>query len=150
MLARFVQRQCTSSLTKTIPRVFSTSPTVVGAQSSEKFYLRHQEESQHVSASKWKLYRVASVGLLGGLTACFLCPGNAIVDFATVTLLVHHNYAGLNAVIADYCPLFFPDGITAALKNFWLLISILTLALLYGFNYNNVGFSKTLVALFKL
>lgn len=151
MLARLTQTSfATHGIARTIPKVFSTCSTVNGVQSGDKFFLRHQLESKHVSGSKWKLYRVASVGLLGGLAACFICPGNALVDFATVTLLVHHNYAGLNAVIADYCPLFFSDGITTAVKNLWFVISVITLALLYGFNYRDVGFSKTLVALFKL
>lgn len=129
---------------------FSTTSAVVSSQQSEKFYLRHQKESKHVSGTKWKIYRIASVGLLGGLTACFLCPGNALVDYTTVALLVHHNYAGLNSVLADYMPLAFPDSVTKLTMNLWLIVSIITLALLFSFNYNNVGFSKSLVAFFKL
>ena len=44
------------------------------------------------SNSNWLTYRVASVGLLGCLTACFFFPGNMALDFATVTLLMHHNH----------------------------------------------------------
>nr|XP_039249258.1 uncharacterized protein LOC120326963 [Styela clava] len=154
MLLRLITEGHKSSqlpaIAKTLLRPFSTTPTAISAQSSDKFYLRHQLESKHVSSSKWKMYRIASVGLLGGLTTCFLCPGNPMVDFATVTLLVHHNYAGLNSVFADYLPLLIRDSWVKLVMVSWLLMSIFTLALLYSFNYNNVGFSKVLVSIFKL
>ncbi|CAK8694684.1 succinate dehydrogenase [ubiquinone] cytochrome b small subunit, mitochondrial-like [Clavelina lepadiformis] len=129
---------------------FSTSSQCISQSSEREFLLRHQVSSEKKTNKNWVIYRVASLGLLGGMVGCFLAPGNAVIDFATVTLLVHHNYFGLKSVIADYAPLVFKDWFTSMLYFTWLLISIVTLGLLYSFNYNNIGFSKALTNFFKL
>jgi len=121
-----------------------------GMSGPESYELRHQVESERQSAGKWKTYRMLSVGLLGSCVGCFVMPGNPIVDFVTVTLLVHHNHFGINSVIADYAPLFLPKFAVNLLGYIWLSISIVTLVLLLSFNYNGAGFSNSVSGFFKL
>ena len=59
-------------------------------------------------------------------------------------------FRGLKSVISDYAPLFFKPGVVNTFMFVWMVISIVTLALLYNFNYNNIGFSKALVNFFHL
>jgi len=121
-----------------------------GMSGPESYALRHQTESQKKSAGKWKTYRMLSVGLLGSCVGCFAFPGNPLIDFVTVTLLVHHNHFGINSVIADYAPLFLPKFGVNLLGGIWLSISIITLILLLSFNYNGAGFSNSVSGFFKL
>jgi len=94
--------------------------------------------------------RVGSVGSLVALAGCFIVPGNALVDFATVTLLAHHTWTGVDHVFADYLPLFTKPWFVSMVKTFWFILSLLSLGLLYSFNYNGAGFSNALVGFFKL
>jgi len=117
---------------------------------ADSYELRHQVESTHESSSKWKSYRILSMGLLGGCIGSLAFPGNALIDFATVTLLVHHNHFGIKSIIADYAPLFLNKWFIEIIYGTWLLISIVTLALLYSFNYNGAGFSRSVSGFLKL
>lgn len=121
-----------------------------GMSGPETYELRHHVESEKQYSRKWKTYRILSVGLLGSCVGCFVMPGNPIVDFVTVTLLVHHNHFGINSVIADYAPLFLPKFGVKLLGYIWISISIVTLALLLSFNYNGAGFSNSVSGFFKL
>uniref|UniRef100_A0A6F9DS24 Succinate dehydrogenase [ubiquinone] cytochrome b small subunit n=1 Tax=Phallusia mammillata TaxID=59560 RepID=A0A6F9DS24_9ASCI len=129
---------------------FSTSNKCVSMSSEESFNLRHQLSSEKKTNKGWYTYRLASVGVLGACASCFIIPGNPIVDFAAVTLIVHHNHAGIKSVIADYAPLVFKDWIVQILYMIWLAVSVATLGLLYAFNYNNIGFSQSVVNFLKL
>uniref|UniRef100_H2YQV3 Succinate dehydrogenase [ubiquinone] cytochrome b small subunit n=1 Tax=Ciona savignyi TaxID=51511 RepID=H2YQV3_CIOSA len=144
------QIQCVSLCLKQPCVTFNTSTSCNEISSQESFDLRHQVSSLKKSNTNWVAYRVGSVGLLAAVAGCFICPGNSVVDYATVTLLVHHNYFGLKSVLADYMPLFFKDGFTNLVVVMWLITSIITLGLLYAFNYNNIGFSKAVNNFFKL
>ncbi|XP_002128308.4 succinate dehydrogenase [ubiquinone] cytochrome b small subunit, mitochondrial [Ciona intestinalis] len=131
-------------------QTINTSSAHNEISSQESFELRHQVSSMKKNNTNWVMYRAGSVGLLAAVAGCFICPGNVIVDFTTVTLIVHHNYFGIKSVLADYMPLFFKDGLTNIVMIAWLIISIVTLGLLYAFNYNNIGFSKAVNNFFKL
>ena len=121
-----------------------------GMSGPESYALRHQTESERQSAGKWKTYRMLSVGLLGSCVGCLAFPGNPMLDFVTVTLLVHHNHFGINSVIADYAPLILPQFGVNLLGSIWLTISIVTLILLLSFNYNGAGFSNSVSGFFKM
>ena len=134
----------------TSTRLFENKSLSGGMSKPESYELRHQVESEKQYSSKWKTYRILSVGLLGSCVGCFVMPGNPVVDFFTVTLLVHHNHFGINSVIADYAPLFLSKFGVNLLRYIWLSISIVTLALLLSFNYNGAGFSNSVSGFFKL
>jgi len=116
----------------------------------ESYELRHQILSEKNANFKWKTYRILSVGLLAGMAGCLVVPGNPLVDFATVTILVHHNHFGIRSVIADYAPLFFSNWFVNVIYMVWLAISVATLALLLSFNYNGAGFSRSVSGFLKL
>jgi len=131
-------------------RLLSTTPSMKKISSEESFILRHQAASDKSANRDWFLLRAASVGMLTSIAGCFILPGNAVVDFVTVTLLAHHTYVGISHIIGDYVPLFTKPWFAQMVKQFWFVFALISLGLMYNFNYNGAGFSNALVGFFKL
>lgn len=130
-------------------RVSTTAP-MMKTSGAESFMLRHQEESSKTSNRDWIVLRVGSVGLLASLAGSFIVPGNAVIDFVAVSLLAHHTWTGIDHILGDYLPLFTKPWFVSMAKYAWFIISLISLGLMYSFNYNGAGFSNALYGFFKL
>lgn len=87
--------------------------------------------------------------MVGVVPMAFLTP-NSYLDYALALSLVTHVHWGLEAIVVDYVrPKIFGPVIPKLAIGLTYLLSILTLAGLYYFNYNDVGLAQAIMMFLK-
>lgn len=87
----------------------------------------------------WNAERLLSAALIAVIPASFYIP-SPVMNYALALSLVVHTHWGLEAIVVDYIrPSVFGATIPKVALGSLYLLSILTLAGLFYFNYSDVG-----------
>ncbi|GAB1607398.1 succinate dehydrogenase [ubiquinone] cytochrome b small subunit, mitochondrial-like [Argonauta hians] len=97
-----------------------------------------------LASTHWKLERIVAISLLGTLPAALISP-NGVTDFLVATSFLLHSHWGIEAILQDYVMKYIPW-----IKKAWLCVSIVAMAGLLHFNYNDIGVSRALLLLWSI
>ncbi|XP_036370310.1 succinate dehydrogenase [ubiquinone] cytochrome b small subunit, mitochondrial isoform X1 [Octopus sinensis] len=105
-----------------------------------------EKKGKHMmlASTHWKLERIVAISLLGTLPAAIISP-NSVTDFLLVTSFLLHSHWGIDSILQDYVAKYIPW-----IQKVWLLVSILAMAGLLHFNYNDIGASRALLLLWSI
>jgi len=97
-----------------------------------------------LASTHWKLERIVAISLLGIIPGALMAPG-PVMDFLLATSFLVHSHWGLDAVLQDYFAKFIPW-----IQKVGLLVSIVAMAGLLHFNYNDIGVSRAVLLLWRI
>jgi succinate dehydrogenase (ubiquinone) membrane anchor subunit len=120
---------------------------VASGTATQPVSLRHPTANMAVftSSDHWKVERVVAVAMLAIIPGSFVYD-SALMNYLLAATMAIHAHWGMDAALIDYCP-------RKALP-FANLIRYLMTAIAFGglcyFNYNDMGLTKALKALWAL
>lgn len=126
----------------------NSSGRIVDDQKSSVFAATTGQSSNYCTAAPaakedhskiWNFERILSAGLVGVMPLSFMINSPAM-DYLLAVSMVLHIHWGLEAVVVDYIrPMVFGSVIPRVSLYALYLVSILSLAGLFYFNYTDVG-----------
>merc|ERR1712142_608849 len=97
-----------------------------------------------LASTHWKLERIVAISLLGTIPGALIAPG-PVMDFLLATSFLLHSHWGIDAILQDYFAKFIPW-----IQKVGLGISVVAMAGLIHFNYNDIGVSRALLLLWSI
>ena len=146
-LSRIVHPSLVNSYFLGGPSSKSMIPIASGTAVQPVFSLQNPTANMAVftTSDHWKVERVVAVAMLAIIPGSFVCD-SALMNYLLAASMAIHAHWGMDAVLIDYCP-------RKALP-FANLIRYLVTAIAFGglcyFNYNDIGLTKALKALWAL